>query len=148
MTPSPNQLWNLTGSLFELLEAREESASIVRSLEAQPDSREDDLIVANTQLAAIESGITQFVAQQLRDVDGLRAPLKALEQGVALNKQDAAAATNRAIILQNRYDRLKDLIRECMIALDEAGEWKPKESRKFESARGSFSLRGLSLIHI
>ena len=75
-------------------------------------------------------------------MDGLRAPLKALEQGVALNKSDAAAATNRAMILQNRYDRLKDLIKQCMVALDQAGEWKPKESRKFESARGSFTLRG------
>jgi len=142
LTPTPNQLWNLSGTLFELLELREESSAIVRSLEAQPDSREDDLTVANTELATTESSIQNFVAQQLRDVDGLRAPLKALEQGVALNKADAAAATNRAMVLQNRYDRLKDLIRECMIALDQAGEWKPKESRKFESARGSLSLRG------
>ncbi len=124
MTPQPNQLWNFAGALFELLEARDERAD------------------SEAELAAIEHAITQFVAQQLRDVDGLRAPLKALEQGVAINRADAAAATNRAMILQNRYDKLKDLIRSCMVALDQAGEWKPKESRKFESARGSFTLRG------
>ncbi len=152
MTPQPNQLWNLGGALFEMLETREEIAAqltanrnIVIPANAT-DDEEDDIIARGNELqlelAAIEQGITQFVAQQLRDVDGLRAPLKALEQGVAINKADAAAATNRAMVLQNRYDKLKDLIRSCMIALDQSGEWKPKESRKFESARGSFTLRG------
>jgi len=152
MTPQPNQLWNLSGTLFELLEAREEAAQNITTTigqlryipgmteEAIPDHAE--VVAARAELAAIETGIQQFVAQQLRDVDGLRAPLKALEQGVAINRADAAAATNRAMVLQNRYDRLKDLIKQCMVALDQAGEWKPKESRKFESARGSFTLRG------
>ena len=145
MTPQPNQLWNLGGVLFELLEAREEAAQRVAIAEQfRAGTVQDETLQqeAGAELAAIEHGITQFVAQQLRDVDGLRAPLKALEQGVAINKADAAAATNRAMVLQNRYDKLKDLIRSCMIALDQAGEWKPKESRKFESARGSFTLRG------
>jgi hypothetical protein len=145
VTPQPNQLWNLGGVLFELLEAREEAAQRVAIAEQfRAGTVQDETLQqeAGAELAAIEHGITQFVAQQLRDVDGLRAPLKALEQGVAINKADAAAATNRAMVLQNRYDKLKDLIRSCMIALDQAGEWKPKESRKFESARGSFTLRG------
>ncbi len=139
MTPQTGSLWNLGGTLFELLEAREEA---VQRLAAVQDNAAGGNYEAAAELAAIETGIQQFVAQQLRDVDGLRAPLKALEQGVAINKADAAAATNRAMILQNRYDRLKDLIKQCMVALDQAGEWKPKESRKFESARGSFTLRG------
>ncbi len=147
MTPTPNQLWNLGGALFDLLEAREEAQREAGRLAALRYESGNDIgpeawQAAEAELAAIEHGITQFVAQQLRDVDGLRAPLKALEQGVAINKADAAAATNRAMVLQNRYDKLKDLIRSCMIALDQAGEWKPKESRKFESARGSFLLRG------
>ncbi len=144
MTPAPNQLWNLGGALFELLEAREEAANDLeraRQFQTGNDLDGEQIQQMAVELAAIEHGITQFVAQQLRDVDGLRAPLKALEQGVAINKADAAAATNRAMVLQNRYDKLKDLIRSCMIALDQAGEWKPKESRKFESARGSFLLR-------
>jgi hypothetical protein len=149
MTPQPNQLWNLSGTLFELLEAREEAlANVQRAINGPGgcSSRDDGTLSplqeSEAELEAIETGLRQFVAQQLRDVDWLRAPLKALEQGVAINKQDAAAATNRAMILQNRYDRLKDLIKQCMVALDQAGEWKPKESRKFESARGSFTLRG------
>jgi len=144
MTPQTHNLFRLEGVLFELLEAREEAAVTVRMAEQLIVEGEEPQGIeqARAELAAIEHGITQFVAQQLRDVDGLRGPLKALEQGVSINKTDAAAATNRAIILQNRYDKLKDLIRSCMIALDQAGEWKPKESRKFESARGSFSLRG------
>ncbi len=143
MTPQPNQLWNLSGALFDLLEAREEAFAVLQTArDWRGDFEASPVPAAEAELAAIEHGITQFVAQQLRDVDGLRAPLKALEQGVAINKADAAAATNRAMILQNRYDKLKDLIRSCMIALDQAGEWKPKESRKFESARGSFTLRG------
>lgn len=143
MTPQPNQLWNLGGALFELLEAREEAFAVLQTArDWRGDFEASPVPAAEAELAAIEHGITQFVAQQLRDVDGLRAPLKALEQGVAINKADAAAATNRAMVLQNRYDKLKDLIRSCMIALDQAGEWKPKESRKFESARGSFTLRG------
>ena len=127
MTPAPGNLFSLSGQIFELLEAREEIA-------LDPERSEE--------LAAIESGIVAFVANKLREVDDLRAPLKALEQAVALNKADAKAAEGRAIVLQNRYDRLKDLIKQCMIALDQAGEWKPKETRKFESARGSFTLRG------
>lgn len=140
MTPSTGSLWNLGGILFGLLEEREQTAEALRLAEGAGD--ESDASKLHAELEAIEYGITQFVAQQLRDVDGLRAPLKALEQGVAINKADAVAATNRAIILQNRYDRLKDLIKQCMVALDQAGEWKPKQTRKFESARGSFTLRG------
>ncbi len=132
MTPATGSLFTLSGQLFELLELRDELLQA-----ASGDSAE-----SQAELMAVESGIRDFVVTKLREVDGLRAPLKALEQGVALNKADAAAATNRAMILQNRYDRLKDLIKQCMVALDQAGEWKPKESRKFESARGSFTLRG------
>lgn len=149
MTPQPNELWKLSGALFELLEAREEAAQNVQRAIVGPggvssnDAGElSPLQIAEEELDAIETGIQQFVAAQLREVDGLRAPLKALEQGVSINKADAAESTNRAMVLQNKYDRLKDLIKQCMVALDEAGEWKPKESRKFESARGSFSLRG------
>lgn len=141
MTPQPNQLWKLEGQLFELLEAQEELLS--RSLDWVAAGRPPcDEETPEQCLDAVESGIVQFIAAQLREVDGLRTPLKALEQGVSINKADAAASTNRAMVLQNKYDRLKDLIKQCMVALDQAGEWKPKESRKFESARGSFSLRG------
>ncbi len=143
LTPDTGSLWNLGGTLFELLEAREEALSVLNTArDWGGDFEASPVPAAEAELAAIEHGITQFVTQQLRDVDGLRGPLKALEQGVALNKADAAAATNRAMVLQNRYDRLKDLVKQCMIALDQAGEWKPKESRNFESARGSFTLRG------
>lgn len=143
MTPTPNTLFRLEGQLFELLEAREEA--VRRSVDAH--SADDpacsaDTLSADTELNAIETGIQQFIATQLREVDGLRAPLKALEQAVALNKSNAAAATNRAMVLQNRHNALKDVIKMCMVALDQAGEWKPKQTRKFESARGSFTLRG------
>ncbi len=147
MTPSTGNLFTLQGQLFELLEAREEAQREAGRLaalryESGNEIGPEDWQAAEAELSAIETGIAAFVAQKLTEVDELRAPLKALEQAVKINKADAEAATQRAMILQNRYDRLKDLIKLGMETLAAAGQWKPKEPRKFESARGSFTLRG------
>lgn len=150
MTPQPNQLWSLGGQLFEYLEERESIAARLASQEkliasfgefAKTEYYED-LANIKDELDAVNDGIAAFVQNKLQEVDELRTPLIALEQAVALNKADALAATNRAMVLQNRYDKLKDLIKLAMETLAANGFWKPKQSRKFESARGFFRLQG------
>lgn len=151
MTPQPNQLWNLGGQLFDFLEERDRCVAAVSEAEAiaarrGPDGMDSasliELDARRQELDVINSGIAAFVQNKLQEVDELRTPLIALERAVALNKADALAATNRAMVLQNRYDKLKDLIKLAMETLAANGFWKPKQSRKFESARGSFLLKG------
>lgn len=149
MTPQPNQLWNLGGALFELLEAREDAVKEVDQMISWCGKNSIDdidnagcVVQARAELEAINTGIAAFVQNKLQEVDELRTPLIALEQAVALNKADALAATNRAMVLQNRYDKLKDLIKLAMETLAANGFWKPKQTRKFESARGFFRLHG------
>jgi hypothetical protein len=149
MTPTANGLWRLQGELFEMLEAREEAQQNVQRAIVGPggcssnDSGElSPLQIAEAELEAIETGIQAYVRDKLVQVDDLRDPLMALSEGVALCKARAAAETNRAIMLQNRFDRLKDAIKQAMQFLEASGYWKPKQSKKLESAHGSFLLKG------
>lgn len=152
MTPIANSLWRLQGELFEMLEAREEALlnitttiGIVRyepGVTEEAISQTEEVLAAHAELAAHESGIQAYVRNALVNVDDLREPLMAMAEGVTLCKARAAAETNRAILLQNRFDRLKDVIKQAMQVLEESGYWKPKQPKKLESALGSFSLRG------
>jgi hypothetical protein len=141
MTPTANGLWRLQGELFEMMEAREEVARMCDPLGGNYLG-ELHATESRTQLTAIETGIQAYVRDKLVQVDDLREPLMALSEGVALCKARAAAETNRAIMLQNRFDRLKDAIKQAMQFLEQAGYWKPKQSKKLESAHGSFLLKG------
>lgn len=148
MTPTPN-LWRIQSDLIELIEAREEAERAVQRAIVGPggcssnDAGElSPLQIAEEELEAIETGIQKYVAAKLVQVDELREPLIALSEGVELCKKRAAAETGRAMELQNRYDRLKDAIKQAMKFLEESGYWKPKQTRKVESPHGSFALKG------
>lgn len=132
MTPT-NNLWRIQGELVELLEAREEAL-----IRAGTTGSPDDV----TEREAIDIAIERYVRDKLVQVDDLREPLIALAEGVELCKKRAAAEVNRAMVLQNRYDRLKDSIKQAMQWLEESGYWKPKQTRKLESPHGSFVLKG------
>lgn len=123
MTPQPNQLWKLEGQLFEMLEAREE---ILTSPELSSDTRP-------AVLEACEAGISRFVEEKVSEVTEIRASYMALIDAAGVAKAEAQRAQNRAILMQSRADRLKDLIRGCMVALS---------VQRFDSAMGSFLMRG------
>jgi tetratricopeptide (TPR) repeat protein len=135
-TGNTGSLFTLQSALIDLLEERERCICAVREAEGE-EHRE-----AEAELDAINAGIASFVRDKLTTVDELRAPLKAMEQAAVICKADAQEALNQAAMWMNRHDRLKDLIKLAMEQLEQAGQWKPKETRKFESPRGSFTLRG------
>lgn len=146
LTADTGNLWALQGQLFEMYELREEllanagrQAALLHEAEIKDPTAWHQ---AEAELAAIEKGIYNYVIEHVKEVDTLRDPLLALETGVAICKAAAARETNRAITLQNRYDKLKDFIKQAMEALEASGYWKPKQSKKLESARGFFRLQG------
>lgn len=128
MTPQTGNLWALNGQLFELLEAREDALNDVRELTGSVDQLEAENI-----LRTLEIAIGDFVAQKVTEVTEIRAQYMALIDGAAVAKAEAARATNRAMILQSRADRVKELVKGCMETLG---------AKRFESAMGYFMLRG------
>jgi hypothetical protein len=149
LAAQPGALFNLSGQIFELLEERDAIAAEVRECEGLAASVQTDtararelLEQSRAELDAINSAIARFVQTKLQEVDELRTPILALERAVEANKADARDATNRAIEMQNRCDRLKDMVKLAMETLAANGYWKPKQTKKFESARGVITLRG------
>ena len=137
MTPQTGNLWALNGQLFELLEMREEALATLETAKAwrqmnAPDA-DDPTVAAEAELKALESAIGDFVATKVTEVTEIRAQYMALIDGAAVAKAEAARATNRAMILQSRADRVKELVKGCMETLG---------AKRFESAMGYFLLRG------
>jgi hypothetical protein len=144
LQPNTGNLFQLHGQLFELLDFRDDSLAELEAAKvwATEAERPHCIEQAEKQLAAIDSGIQNFIATKLKEVDDLRDPLLALESAIAINKADAERSMNRALVLQNRYDRLVLMIKGCMEVLASSGFWKPKQTKKLESARGSLTLSG------
>lgn len=119
-----NELWNLQGQLLDLMEERE---SIAERVSKDPSGR------ASAELAAIDSGISAYVACKVEEVNELRGCYFALVDGASVAEKEALRAQNRALVLQGRAENLKSLIKLCMETLGR---------NRFESALGFFRLQG------
>lgn len=150
LSANTGDLWALSGQLFEMFEERENILANLRQVSTASAQGaaldESDAESGNAEcmaeLKAIEDGIQNFVIAKAKEVDELRDPLIALETAVKICREAANRETNRAMVLQNRYDKLKDFIKVAMEYLEASGYWKPKQSKKVESARGFLRLQG------
>lgn len=149
MTPATGNLWQLHSQLIELMEAREELTSQLRTLELWAGSipgHSDDapspehlnagqrtIKEARAELVALEKAMRDYVETKVAEVTDLRGAYFALIDGAKIAEAEAKRAANRALSLQNRADALKALIKDCMWALGK---------KRFESAMGSFLLAG------
>lgn len=130
MTPT-NNLWALNGQIFELLEAREEALANVESVARSTLGGEED--AARAELRAIEAGIVRFIEEKVSEVTDLRAAYFALSDAAAIATAESKRAQNRAILMESRAMRLKELIKGCMQTLGK---------KRLDSAMGSFLVRG------
>lgn len=138
MTPSlpTSELFQLKGQLFEMLATREELYA--ERLIATGDGPAE----ISASIEALESAIGSFLLERVRSVDDIRNPLLAMQAAQKVCEAEAQRATNQALVWQRQIATVLDMVKVCMKHLEDLGTWKPKESRKLQSALGSISLVG------
>lgn len=139
-TPS-SELFRLQGQLIEMLAERDE-LHVDLELITRTGSADAETMAATKrqEIAALESGIGSFLLERIRSVDDIRNPLLAMQAAQKVCEAEAQRATNQALVWKRQIDTVLDLVKVCMKHLDELGTWKPKESRKLQSALGSIML--------
>jgi len=143
MTPAipSSELFRLQGQLFELMAERDESygrLELARSWRG--DFEASPVPQAEAEYNALNEAIGSFLLERIKSVDDIRNPLLAMQAARQMCEAEAQRATNQALKWQRQIDTVLDLVRHCMKHLDEIGTWKPKESRKLQSALGSIML--------
>lgn len=97
----------------------------------------DQLAEQGEDLAPIDTAIREYVAREIRKVDGIRAYLKHAEMMASAAREEAKLQKARGDAWQARIDRLKDFLRFVM----EDMSWTEGKPRRIEGKTGSLVLK-------